>query len=165
MFDAADEEPDKTQTLVLAVDAVSRPLDLAYEQALQLIETTGVKARSARLAVVFCGGDLNGARSGKVARWASRQLGLGDLVRTVRSAFTETCFFCVAALPADEAAHESVGSLLRWLLSNYGVSPSPTLIAVDPGQVRERSYRWHRRFVFVLVATMSSALLLLPLVR
>jgi hypothetical protein len=94
--------------------------DLAYQQTHQEIEAMGVQLKKVRLAVVFSRADLIDTPSGDVAEWAGSQLGLGNLVRSVRQNFKETCFLHTAAVMADGAVHESVAALMRWVLAPEG---------------------------------------------
>jgi hypothetical protein len=55
---------------------------------------------------------------GDVAGWASGELGLGNLVRSVRQNFREACFANTAAVMAEDGAvHPSVAALMRWMLA------------------------------------------------
>ena len=92
--------------------------ELAYQLTHQQIEAMGVRLRTARLAVVFSRADLTGMPEGDVAGWASGELGLGNLVRSVRQNFREACFVNTAAVMAEDGAvHPSVAALMRWMLA------------------------------------------------
>jgi len=53
-----------------------------------------------------------------VAEWASGELGLGNMVRSVRQNFRETCFVNTAAvMGTDGVMHPSVPALMRWVLA------------------------------------------------
>jgi hypothetical protein len=78
----------------------------------------GVRLRAARLAVVFSRADLTGVPDGDVAEWATGDLGLGNLVRSVRQNFRESCFVNTAAVMGkDGAVDGSVAALMRWMLA------------------------------------------------
>ena len=81
----------------------------------------GVPLKRARLAVVFSRADLVDTPGGDVAVWAADELGLGNLVRSVRLNFNETCFFHTAAVMTDGVMHRSVPALIRWVLARDGV--------------------------------------------
>jgi hypothetical protein len=97
--------------------------ELAYQQTHQQIEAMGVRLRTARLAVVFSRADLTGVPDGDVAQWAGAELGLGNLVRSVRQNFRETCFVNTAAVMGDDGVmHPSVAALMRWVLAHDRVT-------------------------------------------
>ena len=81
----------------------------------------GGQLRKARLAVVFSRADLIDAPGDDVATWATDELGLGNLVRSARLNFNETCFFHTAAVMTDGVIHQSVPALIRWVLAHDGV--------------------------------------------
>ena len=92
--------------------------DLAYQQTYQQIEAMGVRLRTARLAVAFSRADMTGVPDGDVAEWAASELGLGNLVRSVRQNFRESCFVNTAAVMGkDGAVDASVAALMRWMLA------------------------------------------------
>jgi Double-GTPase 2 len=95
--------------------------DLAFHQALQSIEAMGVRPKEARLAVVFSKADQFDPPDGDVAVWADRELGLGNLVRSVKIHFKESAFMCAAAVMEDKGIHESIATLLRWMLADESV--------------------------------------------
>jgi hypothetical protein len=95
--------------------------DLAYQEAHQEIEAMGVPLRTARLAVVFSRADLIDEPVADVADWAERELGLGNLVRSVRMNFGEARFFHTAAVLSGGVMHASIPELLRWVLANNGI--------------------------------------------
>jgi hypothetical protein len=110
--------PADRQAELATMRSVAPSPDLAYQQTYQQIEAMGVRLRTARLAVVFSRGDLTGMPDGDVAEWASGELGLGNLVRSVHQNFRETYFIHTAAvMGADGAVHGSVASLMHWILA------------------------------------------------
>ncbi len=113
--------PDRQAELKALRSAASSP-ELAYQQAHQEIEAMGVQLRKAYLAVVFSRADLIDAPGDDVATWASDELGLGNLVRSVRLNFKEACFFHTAAVLTDGVMHPSVPALIRWVLTRDGVN-------------------------------------------
>ena len=119
---------------------------IAYVKTLEQIKAMGVDSREARLAVVFTTGDLVNSSDRKVVRWARRELGLSDLVSSVRRDFKDSRFFC-----ADTEKPGHGVSLLRWLLIADGVAPDRSRVVVDVREEEEISYRWHRRYVFAAV--------------
>lgn len=96
--------------------------DTAFHQAYQAIEAMGVRLKEARLAVVFSKRDKIDAPDGDAAEWADRELGLGNLVRSVNLQFKESRFMCVAAIMEATGMHESNAALLRWMLADAGVT-------------------------------------------
>jgi Double-GTPase 2 len=109
------------------------PLDV-YHRTSQQIEEMGVRLSEARLAMVFSHADRIDRPGGDVAAWASRELGLGNLVRSATLNFKETGFFCTAAVVRPECAGQpesdgkpestdnklvdrSIACLLRWVLA------------------------------------------------
>jgi hypothetical protein len=112
--------PHQQAELKAVRSAASSP-ELAYQQAHQEIEAMGVPLKKARLAVVFSRADLVDTPGGDVAVWAADELGLGNLVRSVRLNFNETCFFHTAAVMTDGVMHQSVPALIRWVLARDGV--------------------------------------------
>ena len=96
--------------------------DGAFHQAYQAIEAMGVRLKEARLAVVFSKGDKIDGPDGDAAEWADRELGLGNLVRSVELQFKESRFMCAAAVMKGEDIHESIAVLLRWMLADEGVA-------------------------------------------
>lgn len=104
-----------------AVRSVAPSPELAYQQAHQEIEAMGVRLRETRLAVVFSRADLIDEPAADVAAWACGELGLGNLVRSARLNFGQTCFFRTAAVMTGGAIHESIPALMRWVLGDSGV--------------------------------------------
>lgn len=135
-------------------------LHQAYERALQAIAAAGITIHEARLAVVFVSDDRVDSSSRKVARWACHKLGFSDFVAAVHSEFKECRFFCIPESKAGDRVHKSVTSLVRWLLAGHDVFPSPSRVVADFNTANERSYRWHRRYVFVSIAATFIAFLL-----
>ena len=110
--------PAARQAEMVALRSTAPSPDLAYQQTYQQIEAMGVRLRTARLAVVFSRADLTGMPDGDVAEWASGELGLGNMVRSVRQNFRETCFVNTAAvMGTDGVMHPSVPALMRWVLA------------------------------------------------
>jgi hypothetical protein len=115
--------PAGRQAELAALRSTAPSPDLAYQQTYQQIEAMGVRLRAARLAVVFSRADLTGVPDGSVAQWASDELGLGNLVRSVRQNFRETCFINTAAVMGDDGVvHPSVQALMRWMLAHDRVA-------------------------------------------
>jgi hypothetical protein len=97
--------------------------DLAYQQTHQQIERMQVRLHKARLAVVFSRADLIDTPDLDTAEWADRELGLGNLVRSVRRNFGEAAFFLTAAVMiGDGCMHPSVSTFTRWVLARDGVA-------------------------------------------
>jgi hypothetical protein len=115
------------QAELKAVRSAAPSPELAYQQAHQEIEAMGVRLKKTRLAVVFSRADLIGTRGDDVATWATDELGLGNLVRSVRLNFREACFFHTAAVMADGVMDTSIPALLRWVLARNGINPSGDL--------------------------------------
>ena len=135
---------DKARTYVLVLDPLSidhlwnqlsperraeltairseAPTSLAYETTTQEIEAKGQRLRKARLAVVFSRADLLDEPPGQpVDVWAEQTLGLGNLVRSVRTQFGEVGFFRTASvLTSQDELHPSLARLTRWLLNDDG---------------------------------------------
>jgi hypothetical protein len=118
--------PEQQAELKAMRSAAPSP-ELAYQQAHQEIEAMGVRLKKARLAVVFSRADLIGTPGDDVAAWATDELGLGNLVRSVRLNFREACFFHTAAVMADGVMDSSIPALLRWVLARNGINPSGDL--------------------------------------
>jgi len=111
------------QAELKAVRSAAPPPELAYQQAHQEIEAMGVRLKKARLAVAFSRADLIDGPGDDVAAWATDDLGLGNLVRSVRLHFGEARFFHTAAVMTDGVMHASVPALLRWVLARNGIDP------------------------------------------
>jgi len=131
--------------------------DIGYDKALEQIKAMGLESRDVRLAVVFAQADRVDSPDRKVVRWARRELGLGDLVNSVRRDFKESRFFC-----ADVGKYSHSASLLRWLLVADGVALARNRVVVDVREEEEISYRWHRRYVFATVLAVMIMVLALP---
>ena len=113
-----DRLPADRQAELAPLRSEAPSAELAYQQTYQQIEAMGVRLRTARLAVVFSRADLTGMPEGDVAGWASGELGLGNLVRSVRQNFREASFVNTAAVMAEDGAvHPSVAALMRWMLA------------------------------------------------
>ena len=106
----------------LAAIRSEAPVSLAYETTAQEIEAQGQRLKKARLAVVFSRADLLDASPGQpVDVWAEQALGLGNLVRSVRTQFGEVGFFRTASvLTSQDELHPSLLGLTRWLLNDDG---------------------------------------------
>ena len=114
--------PDRRKELKSIRSGAASP-DKAYHRAYQTIQAMGVDLKDARLAVVFSRADKIDAPDGDVAEWAARELGLGNLVRSVRLQFSEkSVFMRAAAVMEDEGIHASIAALLRWMLADEGVT-------------------------------------------
>jgi hypothetical protein len=111
------------QAELKAVRSAAPSPELAYQQAHQEIEAMGVRLKKARLAVAFSRADLIGTPGDDVAAWATDELGLGNLVRSVRLNFREACFFHTAAVMTDDVMHASIPALLRWVLARNSINP------------------------------------------
>lgn len=111
--------PERQADLKAVRSAAPSP-DLAYQQAHQEIEAMGTRLRKTRLAVVFSRADLIEEPAADVAAWACGELGLGNLVRSARLNFSQTCFFRTAAVMTGGAVHESIPALMRWVLAGSG---------------------------------------------
>jgi hypothetical protein len=98
------------------------PASLAYETTTQEMEAKGQRLKKARLAVVFSRADLLDAPPEQpVEVWAEQTLGLGNLVRSVRTQFGEVGFFRTASvLTSHDELHPSLVGLTRWLLNDDG---------------------------------------------
>jgi hypothetical protein len=115
------------QAELKAVRSAAPSPELAYQQAHQEIEAMGVRLKKARLAVAFSRADLISTPGDDVAGWATDELGLGNLVRSVRLNFREACFFHTAAVMADGVMDTSIPALLRWVLARNGINASGDL--------------------------------------
>jgi hypothetical protein len=106
----------------LAAIRSEAPVSLAYETTAQEIEAQGQRLKKARLAVVFSRADLLDAPPGQpVDVWAEQELGLGNLVRSVRTQFGEVGFFRTASvLTSQDELHPSLLGLTSWLLNDDG---------------------------------------------
>lgn len=113
--------PSGRQADLKRVRSTAPSPDLAFHQALQSIEAMGVRPKDTRLAVVFSKADQIDTPDGDVAEWADRELGLGNLVRSARIHFKESVFMCAAAVMENEGIHESIATLLRWMLADESV--------------------------------------------
>jgi Double-GTPase 2 len=114
--------PASTQAELSPVRSAAPSPDLAYQQTHQQMEAMGVELKKVRLAVVFSRADLIGMPVGDVAEWARRELGLGNLIRSVTQNFRQTHYFRTAAIvDADGLVHPSIAELMRWVMSGEGV--------------------------------------------
>ena len=108
--------PDRQAELKPVRSGAPSP-ELAYQQTHQQIEAMGVRLRRARRAVAFSRADGYEAPASDVAEWARVELGIGNLIRSVRQNFLDACFFHTAAVMEGGQVHESVAALLRWVLA------------------------------------------------
>jgi double-GTPase-like protein len=101
-----------------------RAPEFVFQQVLQNIEAMGVKPEQARLAVVISKADLL-TRAGiptpqpdgaDIERWLD-DLGLDNLVRSLRHSFGEVGFFVTTAMPSADGAATGVPELLDWMLA------------------------------------------------
>jgi hypothetical protein len=114
--------PEERRKAVESVRSTVRSPLVAFHQAHQSIEAMGVDLKDARLAVVFSRADKIDPPDGDPADWADRELGLGNLVRSVKLQFKDSLFLLAAAIMEDEAIHESIAALLRWMLAEEGIA-------------------------------------------
>ena len=118
-----DQLPAGQQTELAGLRSNAPAPELAYQQAHLEIEAMGARLRSARLAIVFSRADLIDAPGTDIATWATDTLGLGNLVRSAQLNFKEAAFFFTAAVMAGDVVHESISTLLRWVLGGHGIDP------------------------------------------
>jgi len=118
-----DQLPAGQQTELAGLRSNAPSPELAYQQAHLEIEAMGARLRSARLAIVFSRADLIDAPDTDIATWATDTLGLGNLVRSAQLNFKEAAFFFTAAVMAGDVLHESISTLLRWVLRGHGIDP------------------------------------------
>jgi Double-GTPase 2 len=116
-----DQLPPDKQAELSSVRSADPSPELAYQQAHQEMEAMGVPLRKTRLAVVFSRADLINAPADDVAAWACDDLGLGNLVRSVRLNFREARFFHTGAVMNGGVMHESIPALMRWVLGRNAV--------------------------------------------
>jgi Double-GTPase 2 len=112
--------PDQQSTLEQTRSTALTP-ELAYQHTHQELEGMGIELGKARLAVVFSRADLIKRPDDDVASWATKELGLGNLVRSARLSFGEVRFFRTAAVIKNEVLDESIPALLRWVLPLNGM--------------------------------------------
>lgn len=111
--------PEDRQAELKQLRSTAPSPDLAFQQAVLSIQAMNVNIREARLAVVFSKADQIDPPDGDVAKWAERDLGLGNLVRSVRIQFKErSVFICAAAVMENDDIHPSIPTLLRWILDD-----------------------------------------------
>jgi hypothetical protein len=114
--------PAARQAELDAMRSAAPSPDLAYQQTHQQIERMQVQLRKARLAVVFSRADLIDTPDLDTAEWADRELGLGNLVRSVQQNFREAAFFRTAAVMCpDGTMHPTVATFTRWVLARDGI--------------------------------------------
>jgi hypothetical protein len=116
---------DETATLDRTLASRVDPQEVFDQAALQAIGM-GARLSKSRLAVAISKTDLveqtklldDRAEGGPWARrWLEDRLGLGNLVRSMESQFSEVEFFFTAAITvAPGTAHPSIASLTRWVL-------------------------------------------------
>ena len=112
--------PGQQSALEPARSTVLTP-ELAYQHTHQELEGMGIRLRKARLAVVFSRADLLERPGDDVASWATRELGLGNLVRSACLSFGEVRFFHTAAVIEDQVMDESIPALVCWVLTRDGM--------------------------------------------
>jgi hypothetical protein len=97
-----------------------------FQQVLQNIEAMGVDPKRARLAVAVSKADLLGSArialpdGSSIERWLD-DLGLDNLVRSIRHSFGEVGFFQTTAMPSADGSAAGVPELLDWLLAGARV--------------------------------------------
>ncbi|WP_199742453.1 TRAFAC clade GTPase domain-containing protein [Streptomyces triticirhizae] len=107
------------------------PPDLVFQQAVQAVRHMGAPLGRSRLAVAVSkldliegSGLLDGVRtddSDAASEWLTRQLGLGNLVRSMRHEFRDTRVFFTAAIAlGEEETHPSLRPLLAWCFGGEG---------------------------------------------
>ncbi|MDT0267515.1 hypothetical protein RM844_14590 [Streptomyces sp. DSM 44915] len=123
---------DEAQRAAIDRSLASRvPPDLVFQQAVQAVRQMGAPLDRARLAVAVSkldliqgSGRLDGVRtddSEAVAEWLTRELGLGNLVRSMRHEFRDTRIFLTAAIALGESeVHPSLPPLLAWCFGGQG---------------------------------------------
>jgi hypothetical protein len=117
-----EQLPHDRQTELDSIRSTALLPGLAYDKTHHEIERMGVPLDKARLAVVFSRADLIAAPGDDIGKWASEELGLGNLVRSARLQFKEARFFHTAAIIKEGTVHESIPKLMRWMLTGSGVS-------------------------------------------
>jgi hypothetical protein len=151
--------PGKVRTLVVVTGPMSFGSDPA-QQARQAAKSLGIAAGDARVAVVFAGGDPLAGSGGRAGRWVRRQLKSGRLILPMRREFNRCRVFYLSERMPDGVMRDSVESLDRWVLLGDGISPSPSRVVPRLGEVRERSYRWQRAYVFASMVAVGALLVI-----
>ena len=72
--------------------------------------------------MVFSRADLLERPDDDVASWATKELGLGNLVRSACLSFGEVRFFRTAAVIENEVMDESIPTLVFWVLTGSGMN-------------------------------------------
>jgi hypothetical protein len=122
--------PDQQASLDRST-ASSVPPQLVFQQTVRTMIEMGAALPQSRLAVAVSKSDLLSDErllddlpaddSAAVAAWLERELGLGNLVRSMSHEFREVRFFRTAAVATGpQQVHPSVGPLVEWCLG-----PSP----------------------------------------
>ncbi|MEZ0107694.1 hypothetical protein ABH920_001686 [Catenulispora sp. EB89] len=106
--------------------ASKEPPGLVFDQAVQTLIQMGAPAKRTRLAVAVSKFDLfdglgtappRTSDSAACERWLTEELGLGNLVRSMRHEFGEVRFsFTAAVLTADGEVDPTIANLSSWLL-------------------------------------------------
>ncbi len=120
-----------TQDCFRAVSARRSP-EFVFQQVLDNIERMAVHPKRVRLAVVLSKADLLSAAgipspqpgSDAIQQWLD-DVGLDNLVRTIRHAFGEVRFFHTSAMLADDGTAAGVPDLVTWLLARPEPRRSP----------------------------------------
>lgn len=114
--------PAATQAELSPARSAAPSPELAYQQTHQQIEAMGVPLKKVRLAVAFSRADLIGLPDGDVAQWARTELGLGNLIRSIKQNFADVGYFRTAAImDADGGMHASIAELMGWVMAGEGV--------------------------------------------
>ena len=116
------EESERSR---LAAYRSSEPPEAIFERTFQQIQRAGVHTSSSRLGVAVTKNDLLGGLppfvgvghdSRAIEAWLDRQLGLGNLIRTMKLEFGQVRFFFTAAVLDDRGRLDSsVVAMSRWL--------------------------------------------------
>lgn len=106
--------------------ASKEPPGLVFDQAVQTLIQMGAPAKRTRLAVAVSKFDLfdglgtappRTSDSAACERWLTEELGLGNLIRSMRHEFGEVRFsFTAAVLTADGEVDPTIANLSSWLL-------------------------------------------------
>ncbi len=116
-----DRLPPGQQSALEPARSTALTPELAYQHTHQELEGMGIRLRKARLAVVFSRADLLERPGDDVASWATKELGLGNLVRSACLSFGEVRFFHTAAVIENQVMDESIPALVGWVLTRDGM--------------------------------------------
>jgi hypothetical protein len=116
----------RTQERLRAVSARRSP-EFVFQQVLDNVERMAVDPKRARLAVALSKADLlpvagirpPGPGSAAVEQWLD-DVGLDNLVRTIRHTFGEVRFFHTSAMLSADGTADGVPELVDWLLGGSG---------------------------------------------